>query len=301
MCKCADSGRLQRHLHIITFSHFHIYIMEAYFEFNIRCDDDVREQLIAELADEDYEGFIETDSGFSAYILSSFFKREVFEQVLVKYEIDPNAVAQNHIEQQNWNAQWEAGYEPIIIDDNVIVKAPFHQNEKEYPYELLIQPKNTFGTGHHETTQLMLRLMLQVNIDGKKVFDYGSGTGVLAIMASKMNADSVFAIDIDDWSTENISENTQLNGVENIVFKQGDLNIVKPQEFDVILANINKNILLFSFPQLSDLSAANGDLLISGFYESDLNDLKQAALLSGFHLQQHITQKDWCAASFKKM
>ncbi|HCP92675.1 MAG TPA: 50S ribosomal protein L11 methyltransferase [Bacteroidetes bacterium] len=301
MCKCADSERLQRHLHIITFSHFHIYIMEAYFEFNIRCDDDVREQLIAELADEDYEGFIETDSGFSAYILSSFFKREVFEQVLVKYEIDPNAVAQNHIEQQNWNAQWEAGYEPIIIDDNVIVKAPFHQNEKEYPYELLIQPKNTFGTGHHETTQLMLRLMLQVNIDGKKVFDYGSGTGVLAIMASKMNADSVFAIDIDDWSTENISENTQLNGVENIVFKQGDLNIVKPQEFDVILANINKNILLFSFPQLSDLSAANGDLLISGFYESDLNDLKQAALLSGFHLQQHITQKDWCAASFKKM
>jgi ribosomal protein L11 methyltransferase len=286
---------------ICTSSHFHIYIMEAYFEFNIRCDDDVREQLIAELADEDYEGFIETDSGFSAYILSSFFKREVFEQVLVKYEIDPNAVAQNHIEQQNWNAQWEAGYEPIIIDDNVIVKAPFHQNEKEYPYELLIQPKNTFGTGHHETTQLMLRLMLQVNIDGKKVFDYGSGTGVLAIMASKMNADSVFAIDIDDWSTENISENTQLNGVENIVFEQGDLNIVKPQEFDVILANINKNILLFSFPQLSDLSAANGDLLISGFYESDLNDLKQAALLSGFHLQQHITQKDWCAASFKKM
>jgi ribosomal protein L11 methyltransferase len=121
--------------------------MEAYFEFQIRCNEDVREQLIAELAEEEYEGFVETDQGFSAYVPSSLFKREVFEQLLQKYEINPATVAQSHIEQQNWNAQWEAGYEPIIIDNNVIVKAPFHQIEREYPYELLIQPKNTFGTG----------------------------------------------------------------------------------------------------------------------------------------------------------
>ncbi len=272
--------------------------MDAYFEFQIRCNEDIREQLIAELADEDYEGFVETDSGFSAYIQSSRFKREVFEQVLVKYGIDPNAVAQSHIDQQNWNAQWEAGYEPIIIDDNVIVKAPFHKIEKAYPYELLIQPKNTFGTGHHETTQLMLRLMLQENLRNKRVFDYGSGTGVLAIMAAKMEAQSVYAIDIDDWSAENIFENTQLNEVDNIEFEQGDLNVVKPQQFDVILANINKNILLFSFDQLSRLTIPGGILLISGFYESDLEDLKQPAAQVGYTLMQHIVLNNWCAASF---
>jgi ribosomal protein L11 methyltransferase len=274
--------------------------LDAYFEFQIRCDEDLREQLIAELADEDYEGFVETDSGFSAYIQSSVFRREVFEQVLVKYGIDPNAVAQSHIEQQNWNAQWEAGYEPIIIDESVIVKAPFHQIEKTYPYELLIQPKNTFGTGHHETTQLVLRLMLQENLRNKRVFDYGSGTGVLAIMASKMEAQSVYAIDIDDWSAENIFENTQLNEVDNIEFEQGDLNIVKPQQFDIILANINKNILLFSFEQLGQLTLSGGTLLISGFYESDLNDLKVSAAKAGFSVHQHIVLNNWCAASFKK-
>lgn len=274
--------------------------MEAYFEFNIRCNSDIREQLIAELAEEDYEGFVETDSGFSAYIIASLFKREMFEQLLQKYGLDPNAVAQSHIEQQNWNAQWEAGYEPIVIDNNVIVKAPFHQIEKEYPYELLIQPKNTFGTGHHETTQLVLRLMLQENFKDKRVFDYGCGTGVLAIMASKMEAQSVYAIDIDDWSAENIFENTQLNHVDNIEFEQGDLNIVKSQQFDIILANINKNILLFSFDQLSNLILQGGTMLISGFYESDLDDLKKAASVYGFLYHQHIVLNNWCAAVFKR-
>lgn len=274
--------------------------MEAYFEFQIRCSEDVKEQLIAELAEEEYEGFVETDEGFSAYVTSSLFKREVFEQLLQKYEINPATVAQSHIEQQNWNAQWEAGYEPIVIDNNVIVKAPFHRIEKHYPYELLIQPKNTFGTGHHETTQLMLRLMLQVDLTGKRVFDYGSGTGVLAVMASKMAAASVYAIDIDDWSAENISENTELNDVRNIIFEQGDLSVVKPQKFDVILANINKNILLFSFAPLADLTEAGGTLLISGFYEGDLEDLKTGAAGAGFLFQQHITLNNWCAASFKR-
>jgi ribosomal protein L11 methyltransferase len=274
--------------------------MEAYFEFNIRCTDDLREQLIAELSEEAYEGFVETDTGFSAYIISSGFKREVFEQLLLKYGVDPNSVAQSHIDQQNWNAQWEAGYEPIIIENNVIVKAPFHRIEKEFPYELLIQPKNTFGTGHHETTQLVLRLMLQENFKDKRVFDYGSGTGVLAIMASKMDAQSIYAIDIDDWSAENIFENTQLNQVDNIEFEQGDLNSVKPQHFDIILANINKNILLFSFDQLSNLMLQGGTMIISGFYESDLDDLKKAAAVFGLQYNQHIVLNNWCAAVFKR-
>ncbi|MCU0442421.1 MAG: 50S ribosomal protein L11 methyltransferase [Bacteroidia bacterium] len=274
--------------------------MEAYFEFSIRCNSDIRDQLIAELAEEAYEGFVETDAGFSAYVLAPTFNRAVFEQLLLKYGIDPNSVAQSHIEQQNWNAQWEAAYEPIVIGEEVIVKAPFHLIGKEYPYELLIQPKNTFGTGHHETTQLMLQLMLQQNLQDKSVFDYGTGTGVLAIMASKMEAKSIFCIDIDDWSADNILENTALNQVNNIHFQQGDLNSVQPQLFDVILANINKNILLYSFDQLSALLTAGGSLLISGFYESDLADLKTAAFNLGFHFKHHLVLNDWCAAQFVK-
>lgn len=274
--------------------------MEAYFEFSIRCNSDIREQLIAELAEEAYEGFIETDLGFSAYVLAATFNRAVFEQLLLKYGLDPNSVAQSHIEQQNWNAQWEAAYEPIVIGEDVIVKAPFHLISKTYPYELLIQPKNTFGTGHHETTQLMLQLMLQQNLKDKRVFDYGTGTGVLAIMASKMEAKSIFCIDIDDWSADNIFENSALNHISNITFQQGDLNTVTPQLFDVILANINKNILLYSFDQLSALLTAGGSLLISGFYEADLVDLKTAALHLGFNLKHHIILNDWCAAYFVK-
>jgi ribosomal protein L11 methyltransferase len=273
--------------------------MESYFEFIITCNEDVRDQLIAELADEAYEGFVETEHGFSAFVPGSAFKREVFEQLLQKYEINPETVPQRKIEQQNWNAQWEAGYEPIIINSDVIIKAPFHQSSKKYPYELIIQPKNTFGTGHHETTQLMIRLMFQQQFENKQVFDYGCGTGVLAIMAAKLKAKYVYAIDIDEWCTDNVPENMRLNGIENIVFEKGDLSMVKPQNFDVILANINKNILLNSFETLSRLLVNGGILLISGFYESDLRDLKGAAAIHQLYLQQHITLNDWCSAEFR--
>ncbi len=274
--------------------------MESYFEFDITCNNDIREQLIAELAEEEYEGFEEHENGFSAYVPVNFFKREVFEQLLLKYEINPETVPQRTIAQQNWNAQWEAGYEPIIINDEVVIKAPFHQLEKSYPWELIIQPKNTFGTGHHETTQLMIRLMFQQQFNGKSVFDYGCGTGVLAIMASKLGAHDVFAIDIDEWSIDNVPENMRLNGVTNIVFEKGDLSVVKNQSFDIILANINKNILLDGFKTLGALVKENGILLISGFYESDKHDLMKEALKYGLHFRQHITKNNWAAMQFAK-
>lgn len=273
--------------------------MESYFEFNINCNEDIREQLIAELSEENYEGFIETENGFSAYVPESFFKREVFEQLLVKYEINPETVPQRTIAQQNWNAQWEAGYEPIYINNEVVIKAPFHQLEKSFRFELIIQPKNTFGTGHHETTQLMIRLMFQQKFENKNVFDYGCGTGVLGIMAAKLGAKHIYAIDIDEWSIDNVPENMRLNDVENLVFEKGDLSIVKPQQFDMILANINKNILLESFEKLSKLLVESGSLLISGFYESDLADLKKAAKKFNLKFHQHITLNNWCSAEFR--
>ena len=273
--------------------------MESYFEFNIICNKDISEQIIAELAEEAYEGFVETESGFSAYVKGSAFKREVFEQLLQKYGINPETVPQRMIEQQNWNAQWEAGYEPIVISNEVVIKAPFHKLEKSYAYELVIQPKNTFGTGHHETTQLMIQLMFQQQFENKRVFDYGCGTGVLAIMAAKLKAKEIYAIDIDEWCADNVPENMRLNQIENIVFEIGTLDVVKPEHFDIILANINKNILLASFEKLSTLLVTNGTLLISGFYEADLSDLKATAALHGLFLHQHITLNDWCGAEFR--
>lgn len=275
--------------------------MEAYFEFAIACDPDTRELLIAELAEEGYEGFMENDNGFSAYIPQSKYSLLTFNDILLKYGLNPEAVPHSTIEPQNWNAQWEASYEPIIIADRIMVRAPFHPAGDEYKHVITIQPKNTFGTGHHETTQLMLELMLQQDFHGKRVFDYGCGTGVLGLVALKFGASYVVGNDIDKWCPENVEENKQLNSLHDFEFRLGDLSVLNEDErFDVILANINKNILMGSFGRLSDHLQEGSRLLISGFYEQDLGDLANAASSAGLQLQTHLTLNGWCAALFEK-
>ncbi len=273
--------------------------MESYYEFQIDCDESLKDLIIAELAEEDFEGFVENEKGFSAFIPQSHFEQEIFDKILNHYSINPASIPQNTIEQQNWNAQWEASYTPITIGKNIIVKAPFHVIDEHFDYELIIQPKNTFGTGHHETTQLMLEMMLKSDFNEKNVFDYGCGTGVLGIFASKLGASSIYAIDIDEWSAENINENCSLNSVRNVSFEKGDLGIVTDKKFDIILANINKNILLESFSKLATLMNKNSLLLISGFYESDLKDLKLEAEKHQFIFEQNLNKNEWCAALFK--
>ncbi len=274
--------------------------MEAYYEFQIKCNEEFKDNLIAELAEENFEGFEENEEGFSAFIPQSLFDKDVFEKILTHYNINPNSVPQNTIQQQNWNAQWEASFESITIGNDIIVKAPFHELDSKYKYEIIIQPKNTFGTGHHETTQLVLQMMLNTDFKNKNVFDYGCGTGVLSIFASMLGADKILAIDIDDWSAENIMENCALNSVTTIEFKKGDLAIVEQTNFDMILANINKNILLGSFEKLSQMMNSNAQLIISGFYSTDLDDLKSAAEKHNLKFIQHLTKNEWCAAKFVK-
>jgi ribosomal protein L11 methyltransferase len=274
--------------------------MEAYYEFQINCKEEFKDNIIAELAEENFEGFEENENGFSAFIPQSQFEREVFERILTHYNINPDSVPQNTIQQQNWNAQWEASFEPITIGEDIIVKAPFHLLDEKYKYEIIIQPKNTFGTGHHETTQLVLQMMLQTDFKNKSVFDYGCGTGVLSIFASMLKADKIFAIDIDEWSAENIIENCSLNSVINIEFKKSDLAMMEQRKFDVVLANINKNILLGSFDKLSQMMNSNAKLIISGFYETDLDDLKNAAEKFQLNYKVHIVKNNWCAAKFVK-
>lgn len=273
--------------------------MEAYFEFAIICDKDTRELLVAELAELEYEGFIETDEGFSAYIPQSLHNPLMYNDLLLKYGINPNDVPHSIIEPQNWNAQWEASYEPIVVADKILVRAPFHDIKMDYAHTITIQPKNTFGTGHHETTQLVLELMLEQDFTNKQIFDYGCGTGVLGLMALKLGAAQIIGNDIDEWCIDNITENKNLNNLINFEFRLGTLSVIKETEtFDGVLANINKNILLSSFTTIIKHMKPGAFLLISGFYESDLIDLKNATEPLGLHLKKHLVKNNWCAAQF---
>lgn len=277
----------------------HICRMEAYFEFAITCNEDIKELLIAELAELEYEGFIETDEGFSAYIPQSLHNPLVYNDLLLKYGINPNDVPHSVIEPQNWNAQWEASYEPIIVADKILVRAPFHDLQMNYAHTITIQPKNTFGTGHHETTQLVLELMLAQDFNSKQIFDYGCGTGVLGLMALKLGAAQIVGNDIDEWCLDNITENKNLNNLQNFEFRLGSLSVIKATEtFDGVLANINKNILLNSFSDITKHMKPGAFLLISGFYETDLADLKKATDPLGLQFKKHLVKNDWCAAQF---
>ncbi|MBC7382783.1 MAG: 50S ribosomal protein L11 methyltransferase [Bacteroidia bacterium] len=270
--------------------------MNNYLLLEITCEELMRDILIAELAEAGFEGFIEKDNGFDAYLPEEEFNREATYEIFERYEIPLVMVTKKIMPQQNWNAQWESSFEPVVINERLIIKAPFHKIEKAYPYELIIQPKTSFGTGHHETTHIIMELMLNMDFNNKHVFDYGSGTGILAILATKLGAKSVFANDIDDWAADNILENAGLNNVNNIQFKKGDLSTVPHQMFDVILANLNKNILMKSFDGLSKLLKPHCPLLISGFYESDLHELSRGAAGYGVELSGQKVMNNWCAA-----
>ncbi len=274
--------------------------MDKYIVLRVNCEPAVAELLIAELANASFEGFMENDTGFEGYLPISLYDEAAVTAIFDEYGILPSEVEKEVMEQQNWNAQWESSFEPVVISEQLIIKAPFHELEKQYPYVLTIQPKTSFGTGHHETTSLILRLMLQMNFENQYVFDYGSGTGILAIMASKLGATDIFANDIDDWAAENIFENAALNKVDNIHFEQGNLELAQGKQFDVILANINKNILMGSFEALAKLIKPGGPLLISGFYESDLDDLLNEANKHGLQLLGKEVLNNWCAAKLVK-
>lgn len=266
-----------------------------YLEFNIPAVGDTKDMLISELAADGFEGFVEHDDSFSAFIPEKTFERVKFEDLLQAYEISLKNVSEKTIAQRNWNIEWEASYEPICINQDIYIRTPFHPERLEFMHQLTIQPKMSFGTGHHETTRLILQLMLTENFTSKYIFDYGCGTGVLSVMASMLGAREVFAVDIDDWAAENLYENAELNKIKNIVFEQGDISKATGNIFSFVLANINKNILTATMAEMAELIELNGLLFMSGFYEKDVDDLLNAALAHGLTLKQKITENEWTA------
>jgi ribosomal protein L11 methyltransferase len=259
-----------------------------------------RDVLIGELAEIEFESFVETETGLQAYIQKELFSEENLHAistlsqhgVIISHHITP-------IKSENWNAVWEADFEPIIVNDECIVRAPFHP-AKNLPFEIVISPKMSFGTGHHESTWLMLKTLLGVEVSGKEVLDMGSGTGVLAILAEKMGAKKVFAVDVDDWAYENAIENTALNHTVNISVEKGNVSNIEGQSFHVILANINKNVLLQDMEQYVSALKPQGNLLISGFFEMDVPDLLRKATSSGLVLSNKEYKNHWACLKFEK-
>jgi ribosomal protein L11 methyltransferase len=259
------------------------------------CDPEFSEILMAEIAEAGFDTFMETDKGFEAFVEGDNVDQELLSQLQEKYKhVNPLLFFQDHIQKQNWNEEWEKNVDPIIVDDKCLVRAAFHKIDRKYPYEIIITPKMSFGTGHHQTTHLMISRQMKMNHQNKRVMDAGCGTAILSIMASKLGAKEVEAFDIDEWSVVNGVENADNNGCANIHIQQGKIDEVKlTGKFDIILANINKNILLQEMHHYASCLEKGGLLLLSGFYEHDIEDLKKKA--SGYQLRvlAHDERETW--------
>jgi len=250
-----------------------------YTRLQVTCNPDYTDILIAELSEAGFDTFMENENGFEAYVEEEQFDRSSLQLIREKYQdLTPITFSFDQIEKKNWNEEWEKSYEPINVDDACLIRASFHTIEKKYPYEIIITPKMSFGTGHHQTTYLMIRNQMKMDHQNKRVMDAGCGTAILSIMACKLGAKEVEAFDIDEWSVVNGNENIEINNCKNIRLQQGKINeVTLAGKFDIILANINKNVLLDEMRIYAGFLHPNGQLLLSGFYTKDIPDLLQAA------------------------
>lgn len=256
--------------------------------------------LISELGDMGFDTFEVRDGGFAAYIASEQLDRSALESLLIHQPVGFEVTyVVNEIEPQNWNNVWERNFEPVIVADQCYVRATFHAAKPEYPYEIVIDPKMAFGTGHHQTTALMMRQLLTENIEGKSVLDMGCGTGILAILAVKLGAAQVLAIDNDPVCVASVEENKIRNDAAGITTACGSSDRLRGRRFDLILANINRNILLDQLEDYAEALEKGGVLYMSGFYEGhDLDVLKGAAADHGLAYDGHDTMDSWAAARF---
>jgi ribosomal protein L11 methyltransferase len=262
-----------------------------------------QDMLINELADIGFDTFEEAEFGFKAYISEKDFNKQLMDeriaayrkQFIFSYEL-------NLIPQKNWNEVWESNFEPIQIRDRVWVRATFHSPKPEFSYEIVIDPKMAFGTGHHETTSMMMDMMLDVDFKGKKVLDMGCGTGILAILAEKLGANDLAAVDNDLACYDSAIENAALNKCMYIKVFCGSKEAIPLDQFDVVLANINRNILIDQVDRYAWVLKPGGEMFLSGFYEEpDLQIIKAEGMKYGMKYVDHQKMKDWVAARFIKM
>jgi len=254
--------------------------------------------LIAELGEVGFESFVETEVGLNAYIQKTDWNPNILEdiQILNSDEFKISFTFEE-IEQINWNEEWEKNFNPIIVDGICTVRAPFHE-KPQTQYDIVIEPKMSFGTGHHETTHMMIQHILKNDFKDKSVLDMGCGTGILAILAEMKGAKPIDAIDYDNWCYINSLENVERNMCNHITVLEGNSNLLKNRAYDIIIANINRNILLNDINTYASCLNKNGSLFLSGFYKEDIPSIEDECLKYGLKLVDTIEQNHWVALKF---
>lgn len=258
------------------------------------------ELIMAALGELGFESFVETDDGLLAYIQSHAFDPGILNNASLWPEGANPEYSWHSIEDQNWNAIWESNFEPVTIDGQCRVRAPFHEKDSTIEYDILIEPKMSFGTAHHETTAQMISLLLQTDVKGKSLLDMGCGTAVLAILAAMKGASQITAIDNDDWAYRNALENVERNNFPNISVYQGDASMLKGRKFNIILANINRNILLNDMEYYRDSLTPGGTLMMSGFYTEDVDVITAKAKELGFKKTGQTERNKWATATYTR-
>jgi len=268
-----------------------------YYKVSITSSVEKQDLIIALLSQSDFNGFEEEDFGFKAYIGEEAYDAAFIQELADQYNFSYKAKL---IPAQNWNAVWESNFQPIQIDDFCGIRADFHPPFDKVEHEITINPKMAFGTGHHETTMMMMEIMRTFDFKDQKVFDYGCGTGILAILAAKMGAQPIIAIDYDPLSTENTIENCAKNNILQVETLLGELSVVKETEFDFILANINRNVILNSLPSLFLKTKQNGQVLISGILHTDQALVTEKIEEVGFSILNVISKGEWICMQLSK-
>ncbi len=258
------------------------------------------EILISDLGELGFESFAENEAGLVAYITEDLEKNITLNEL--QYPDFSFSFEKEKIVQTNWNAEWEKNFEPVLVEDLLLIRAPFHETNSNVKQEIVIMPKMSFGTGHHDTTWLMCKQLFDLDIKSKSVLDMGCGTGVLAILAKKLGANKVVGIDIDEWSVENSKENCIVNNCSEVEIKLGDKETLDTYSgFDIILANINKNVLKVQIPIYTKLLKTTGFLLLSGFFNTDIEELEKHAFEHHLKLIQSFTKNNWAVMKLVKL
>lgn len=258
------------------------------------------EILLAELGEKAFESFLETETGLSAFVQKDLWTEDILEDIYIlgsdEFQI---SYTFEEIDQVNWNEEWEKNFEAIDVDGKCHVRAPFH-SKTEAEFDIVIEPKMSFGTGHHETTHMMIQHLLETDVTGKKTLDMGCGTAILAILAEMKGAQPIDAIDIDNWCYLNSIENAERNNCKHISVYEGDAELLKGKTYDIIIANINRNILLNDMKQYVDCLNANGTLFLSGFYTEDIPVIDASCTNNRLTYVKKFERNNWVALKYTK-
>ncbi|AUC15961.1 ribosomal protein L11 methyltransferase [Tenacibaculum sp. SZ-18] len=270
------------------------------YTFKVAPKEPATEILIAELGIVGFESFVENDNGFVAFIQQQDWRENLLDDIFI-LKSDEFKISFTHkeIAQENWNEEWEKNFTPIQVDGKVSIRAPFHENPN-LPYDIVIEPKMSFGTGHHETTHMMVQHLLELNVENKKVLDMGCGTGILAIFAEMKGAKPIDAIDIDNWCYLNSLENVERNNCKSISVYEGDASLLVNKKYDIVIANINRNILLTDLKTYVNCLNEKGIVLLSGFYEEDIPIIDAEARKYDLTLDTVIKRNNWVAVKYLK-